>query len=97
MYKRQKDGSPLIALCNLELVPNEDGELSVVQGCIVNMTNQRRAEAALAGSESGLSVMFTENPLPMFVYAQDSLRFLAVNEAALALYGYCLLYTSRCV
>jgi len=85
---RRKDGSPLVALCNLELVQNEDGELNVVQGSIVNMTDQRRAEAALAGSESGLRVMFTENPLPMFVYAQDSLCFLAVNEAALALYGY---------
>jgi two-component system cell cycle sensor histidine kinase/response regulator CckA len=85
---RRKDGSPLVVLCNLQLVKDEWGELNVVQGSILNITDQRRTEAALGESDAALRVIFTENPLPMFVYDRDSLRFLAVNEAALAQYGY---------
>jgi PAS domain S-box-containing protein len=85
---RRKDGSPLIAMCRLQLVEDEAGERTVVQGSVLNIIDQRRTEAALAESEAGLRVIFTDNPLPMFVYDGDSLRFLAVNEAALAQYGY---------
>ena len=33
-------------------------------------------------------LLFSNNPVPMWVYATDSLRFLAVNDAALASYGF---------
>lgn len=38
--------------------------------------------------EASYREMFDGNPLPMWVCHRDSLRFLAVNEAALSLYGY---------
>lgn len=85
---RRKDGSPLTALCSLQLVEDKHGEVNVVQGSILNITEQRRAEAALAKSEAGFRIIFTDNPYPMLVYDRDSLRFLAVNEAALSQYGY---------
>lgn len=37
----------------------------------------------------GYRLLFEKNPLPMWVYDAQSLRMLAVNEAALAQYGYC--------
>lgn len=36
----------------------------------------------------GFRLLFASNPLPMWVYDLETLRFLEVNEAAVALYGY---------
>jgi diguanylate cyclase (GGDEF)-like protein/PAS domain S-box-containing protein len=38
--------------------------------------------------EESFRLLFEGNPIPMWVFERDSLRFLAVNEAAIALYGY---------
>ena len=42
----------------------------------------------LAVSEKGFRLLFAANPLPMWVYDTDTLRFLEVNEAAIRYYGY---------
>jgi len=42
----------------------------------------------LAKSEAQYRLLFDENPNPMWVYARDSLTFLAVNAAAIHRYGY---------
>src|SRR5262249_22255490 len=42
----------------------------------------------LKNREASFRLLFENNPIPMFVFAQDSLRFLAVNDAAVAHYGY---------
>jgi diguanylate cyclase (GGDEF)-like protein/PAS domain S-box-containing protein len=38
--------------------------------------------------EASFRLLFNSNPVPMWVFDRDSLRFLAVNDAALAHYGY---------
>jgi len=43
---------------------------------------------ALAGSEMRYRLLFESNPEPMYVFHKDSLKFLAVNQAAVDLYGY---------
>ncbi|SDH85552.1 PAS domain S-box-containing protein/diguanylate cyclase (GGDEF) domain-containing protein [Pseudomonas benzenivorans] len=43
---------------------------------------------ALASSEARYRLLFDANPEPMYVFHKDSLKFLAVNQAALDLYGY---------
>ena len=45
-------------------------------------------EVALRESEEGYRELFEVNPQPMWVCHRESKRFLAVNEAALRLYGY---------
>jgi PAS domain S-box-containing protein len=47
-----------------------------------------QALAALSEREARYRELFKANPQVMFVYEIRSLRFLAVNEAALAFYGY---------
>ncbi len=49
---------------------------------------RRRMEEALRENEKRFRLMFSSNPLPMWVYDPESLRFLEVNEAAVAHYGY---------
>jgi two-component system cell cycle sensor histidine kinase/response regulator CckA len=48
----------------------------------------REAEAALRASEERYRLLFDRNPMPMWVYDRTTLRFLAVNEAAVRQYGY---------
>src|SRR5215469_944363 len=41
-----------------------------------------------SGTEGYYQLLFESSPLPMWVYDLDSLRFLAVNEAAIRHYGW---------
>jgi two-component system cell cycle sensor histidine kinase/response regulator CckA len=47
-----------------------------------------RTEKALRDSEAQYRSLFSDNPQPMWVYDPRTLKFLAVNHAALALYGF---------
>ena len=47
-----------------------------------------RLVRSLERSEERYRLLFEANPLPMWVYDADTLRFLAVNEAAVRHYGY---------
>ena len=47
----------------------------------VDITDLKRREASFR-------LLFDSNPVPMFVWERDSLRFLAVNDAAVSHYGY---------
>ncbi len=49
---------------------------------------RRQAEAALAESEQRYRLFFETNPVPAWVYDLETLRFLAVNDAAVRAYGY---------
>jgi PAS domain S-box-containing protein len=57
-------------------------------GMVEDITEVREAQAALADSERRYRSMFASNPQPMWVYDVENLRFLDVNDAAIAHYGY---------
>jgi PAS domain S-box-containing protein len=46
------------------------------------------AAESLRDSEARYRILFEQHPVPMWVYAPDTLRFLDVNEAAVTHYGY---------
>jgi diguanylate cyclase (GGDEF)-like protein/PAS domain S-box-containing protein len=46
------------------------------------------ASSGLPDADEQYRLLFECNPLPMWVYDYETLRFLAVNEAAVRLYGY---------
>ncbi|HEY3582320.1 MAG TPA: PAS domain S-box protein, partial [Pyrinomonadaceae bacterium] len=67
---------------------NEAGKLISVLSLVLDVTVARRIEEALRKSEAQYRLLFESNPQPMWVYDVATLRFLAVNDAAISHYGY---------
>jgi PAS domain S-box-containing protein len=59
-----------------------------VLGVATDITERKQTERTLRETEERYRLLFDSNPLPMWVYDCDALQFLAVNEAAVAHYGY---------
>ena len=82
---------------NEELIQGPDGEARTlvtrkarallpsgarfVVGCISDITKLKQHEGSL-------QLLFEDNPIPIWVFDRGSLRFLAVNQAAIEHYGY---------
>jgi PAS domain S-box-containing protein len=78
-----------------EAVRDSDGKIIRVQGATQDISDRKQAAEQirlhgeqLQASEEQYRLLFVANPLPMWVYDFESLRFLAVNEAAVEHYGY---------
>jgi two-component system cell cycle sensor histidine kinase/response regulator CckA len=55
-----------------------------------NITDRKVARGLLRENEERYRTLFDANPQPMWVFDVETLRFLAVNDAAVAHYGYSL-------
>src|SRR5215217_690658 len=67
---------------------NEAGKLVSVLSLVLDVTVATRIEEALRKSEAQYRLLFESNPQAMWVYDLTTLRFLAVNDAAVRHYGY---------
>ncbi|MGH9779727.1 MAG: PAS domain S-box protein, partial [Candidatus Acidiferrales bacterium] len=59
-----------------------------VMGTAFDITERHRAVEALRKSEEHYRLLFEKNPHPMWVFDNETLKFLAVNEASVEQYGY---------
>jgi PAS domain S-box-containing protein len=71
-----------------EPVFDKDGKFSGYRGIGKDVTEQARAHKALEESEARYRMLFEVHPHPMWVVEATTLKFLAVNEAAVKHYGY---------
>jgi PAS domain S-box-containing protein len=71
-----------------EPVFDEQGRFKGYHGIGKDVTDKARALKAVEDSEARYRMLFNIHPQPMWVVEQESLRFLAVNQAAIDHYGY---------
>jgi len=88
MLWRTANGSTLDVLAQSSFVREADGTPLAAIYVANDFTERKRAEEALRDSETRYRTLFDANPLPMWVFEIDSLRFIAVNDAAIRHYGY---------
>src|SRR5437016_5015497 len=72
----------------LAITPMRSGKTVLFSAFLRDITEAKRAEEARRQSEASFRVLFTSNPLPMWVYDVATMAFLEVNAAAVAHYGY---------
>jgi PAS domain S-box-containing protein len=83
-----KNGSQILADVSVALQRDNEGKPLYFITTVVDITEHKRAEEELRGSEARYRELFEANPHPMWIYDTGTLAFLAVNNAAVAHYGY---------
>ena len=76
--------------CEVRLLQIEVNGRPAVRGSITDISERKKAERAIHESEVRYRQLFDANPHPMWVFDLETLRFLAVNSAAVTHYGYTL-------
>jgi len=61
---------------------------SRITGTVADVTAGHKAQERVERAEAQFRALFERNPLPFWVFDAQTLRFLAVNEAAVSSYGY---------
>jgi PAS domain S-box-containing protein len=82
------DGSVRVLRSAGNVIADETGRAVRVVGASQDITEAQAAVVAQKESEERYRVLFEHNPQAMWVYDPRTLRFLAVNDAALRQYGY---------
>src|SRR5205809_2206959 len=72
----------------LAITPMRSGKTVLFSAFLRDISESKRAEEARRQSEASFRLLFTSNPLPMWVYDVATMSFLEVNAAAVAHYGY---------
>jgi len=87
---RRKDGTTYTEEMTITPVTHGVGNNVETQFIAImqDTTERRRAQDAMAESERRYRSLFDSNPLPTWLFARKSLKFLAVNEAAIRHYGF---------
>jgi len=87
-WRVRKDGSQFLANVVLTALKDDQGNLRGFAKVTRDVSESRRAEERLHESEERHRKLFENNPHPTWVFDRETLKFLAVNGAAIRNYGY---------
>ena len=87
-WRVRKDGSRFWANVVITALTDGAGKPRGFSKVTRDITERRRAEQLLQESEDRHRKLFDNNPHPTWVFDRETLRFLAVNDAAVRKYGY---------
>ncbi|AFH50197.1 PAS/PAC domain protein [Ignavibacterium album JCM 16511] len=85
---KKKDGTLIWTEQINTPIYDSEGNLIAIQGIARDITKRKLDEEKLIESEYLYKYLFEHNPLPMWVYDLETLKFLAVNNASINKYGY---------
>lgn len=83
-----KDGRQIDVSLTISPVRDSQGTIQGASTIARDMTAQRCAQQAVEESAHHYRLLFENNPQPMWVYDQETLTFLAVNNTAVHSYGF---------
>ena len=83
-----KDGQILHNEWYNSVLHDDSGRLTSVLSLVLDVTARTRVEEVMRASEEQYRLLFESNPLAMWVYDLETLKFLAVNNATVEQYGY---------
>ena len=86
--RRRKDEQDIAVALSVSAVRSRDGEQVGAAAIIRDIRDRKRAERAILESAAQYRLLFDNNPIPMWVFDRKTLRFLAVNKAAIHQYGF---------
>lgn len=84
----RRDGSQFPVLLSVTALQDGQGRPAGFLGMAVDITERKRSERQRAESETQYRNLFHNNPNPMLLYDTQTVRILAINAAALQMYGY---------
>ena len=85
---RRRDGTKFLAEVSAGPLLDGAGRVIGTIGVLIDVSDRYRWEQELAEREHRYRLLFEVMPLPAWVYDVQTFRFLAVNPAAVAHYGY---------
>ena len=88
VINRKKDGSLYTEEMTITPMHSGTGEITHYVAVKQDLTWRKVADEALRQAEIQYRLLFESNPLPMWVFDCKTLKFLAVNEAAIRHYGF---------
>ncbi|MCS6993833.1 MAG: PAS domain S-box protein [Anaerolineales bacterium] len=87
-YLCQSSGDERWLYCQIIAFEAQGARRVLIQHQIENISERKRSELALLESEERYRLLYENNPLPMWIYDLETLRFVSVNHAATVVYGY---------
>jgi PAS domain S-box-containing protein len=87
-WRIRKDGSRFWATVVITALTDRTGKLRGFSKITRDITERKRTQNLLQETEERHRKLFENNPHPTWVYDRETLRFLAVNHAAVTKYGY---------
>jgi PAS domain S-box-containing protein len=85
---RRKDGSLVWVDLHIAPVIDAAGRCTHLVSMVRDITREHEATLRLAESEAAFRSLFERNPIPMWIYDDETLAFLSVNDAAIEDYGW---------
>ena len=66
----------------------DNGEVTYMVGTISDITEEVNAREELKASEEQYRLLFEQNPIPMWIYDPETLKFVTINQSTLENYEY---------